>query len=200
MVLVQRAVQLCSVHKTICAQIDIVHITMCAQNYWAHIDIFFLWMLTLHYKYDNYKCPHVPWNTHITYLKWKGWQMNCWTPVHNRRSAHCDTLQGKKVAERKYAALGIALSRPPGSELSLRFPFDKRISVCSSTLFLEQLFHFTFCLNWQEKWGLRLPPMILCYEAFLPSLPFVNLWWNSENENISFVDICACGLWLVRWL
>ena len=123
--------------------------------------------------------------------------LHMWTPVHNMRSAHWDTLRGKKVAERKYAALGIALSRP---ELSLRFPFDKRISVCSSTRFLEQLFQFTFCLNWQEKWGLRLPPMILCYEAFLPSLPFVNLWWNSENENISFVDICACGLWLVRWL
>ena len=46
-----------------------------------------------------------------------------WTPVHNMRSAHCDTLQGKKVAERKYAALGIALSRPTESELSLRFPF-----------------------------------------------------------------------------
>ena len=126
--------------------------------------------------------------------------LHMWTPVHNMRSARWDTLRGKKVAERKYAALGIALSRPPGSELSLRFPFDKRISFCSSTLFLEQLFHFTFCLNWQEKWGLRLPPMILCYEAFLPSLPSVNLWWNSENKNISFVDICACGLWLVRWL
>ena len=58
------------------------------------------------------------------------------------RRAHWDTLRGKKVAERKYAALGIALSRPPGSELNLRFPFDKRISVCSSTLFLGHIIPF----------------------------------------------------------
>ena len=58
------------------------------------------------------------------------------------RSARCDTLQGKKVAERKYAALGIALSRPPRSELSLRFPFDNRISFSPFSLFLEHIIPF----------------------------------------------------------
>ena len=65
------------------------------------------------------------------------------TQQHNIHTViHCSALRGKKVAERKYAALGIALSRPPGSELSLRFPFDKRIPFCSSTLFLEYIIPF----------------------------------------------------------
>ena len=104
MVLVQRAVQLCSVHKTICAQIDTAHITTCAQTYWTHIDISFLWMLTMHFMYDNYKYPHVPRNTHIKCLHWKGWQMNCctcelwYTTCAVRTGIHCGAKRSLSVS------------------------------------------------------------------------------------------------------
>ena len=151
----------------------------------------------------DYKCPHVPRNTHIKCLHWKGWQMSCctcelrYTTFAVRTAIHCRAKRSLSVSMLLW---GLPCPDLLGLNSVYAFLLTIELLFHRSRYSWNILFHFTFCLNCQEMCGLRLPPIILCYEAFLPSLPFVNLWWNYVNENILFVDICACGLWLVRWL